>query len=248
MAQSRYISRLAGPLIAAVAASFFAGLAANVPVQATSYLRSLDSLARIAVFPDKTPTVGLDVIKENLINREGVEDVRFISREKVLENALASDPALKEFVIPGDNPFTAYFILKPSFVDPQFAQTVVESIKKIPGVKQAVYDQSLFKNYAALSAFAHGYSIVITGASVCLCVVALGVVIVGLARRAYRPSNLIDAGIAGVSAAVLSSGLLYLAGNYVARTNMLVVSGESFALIIAVAVSTALISGTAAAT
>lgn len=148
----------------AVTATACLGLIFIADHQARSINKALKPKARIAVFMVPGTKVSQEVLREKLINIDGVAAAEFVAEDKVLEMAQNDTSPVKGLVLSGENPFSPYFLVEPARVRASFAEKLAELAGKMEGVDAVVYDITLFRTversgYMAIFYKTAGYAV-----------------------------------------------------------------------------------------
>ena len=174
--------------------------------------------AQIAVFITEGFKAAPEVVLEKLANLDGVDKADFMPAEKVLEKAQSENSKLKNIVIAGENPFSAYYIVTPKRVGVASAKNLTEKIKKIEGVEDAVFDENLFSAVEKTGEFARIYSA--TGkavAAVVLMLIALKFFL-RWQKKEIEVTGYVYNFLLGIISGALGAGIFYIAAHNMSHT------------------------------
>lgn len=125
--------------------------------QARTYAQSALPQAQLAVFPADRTTVSFDIINERLMNLDGVAGVERISADQARTDVLAAHRGVQDILGPAENPFTAYFLVRPDVVSVRGMENLRNQIEGIDGVGEVRFDQNLSSAIERLSRLATLY-------------------------------------------------------------------------------------------
>lgn len=111
--------------------------------QSQNYCQEAASQAVLAVFPAERAAVAPEVIKERLVNLDGVVGVERVSAEQARTNALAARRGIQDILGPDENPFSAYFLVRPNAVTVNGMENLRNQIESIDGVGDVRFDRAL---------------------------------------------------------------------------------------------------------
>jgi cell division protein FtsX len=196
--------------IASIISVFLLAMALNALYQAELYYARSAARIQLAVFVKNNSTVSLDVLKERLLNLDGVRDMSYFSPEKALEKALKETPAIKDVLVSGDNPFPAYFIIIPVSLYPRHVESLKDRISLMDGVDEVRYDANLVDITQKLRRSANFFS----KASRALLAAAVLVILARLGwmirSKKFNISKYAFTAVAGLLAGLAASALYYL--------------------------------------
>lgn len=129
--------------IASFISVFLLALAVNAVHEAGSVRERYKSRVRLAAFVKPNPDVSLDVLKERLLNLDGVREMQYVAPDKALEKALRETPAIKDVLVTGDNPFPAYFVITPASMRPSYVEALGDRVSSMDGIDEVRYDANL---------------------------------------------------------------------------------------------------------
>lgn len=98
---------------------------------------------QLAAFIEPNPGVSLDVLRERIVNQDGVKGLYFYSSDKALEKALKDTPSIKEVLVGGDNPFPSYFLITPRYPEKEAVEYLKEAVGAMAGIEEVRLDQNL---------------------------------------------------------------------------------------------------------
>ena len=143
----RYTSLKIDKIINIALISFFTafcGLGFSAFYQSKIQHDKLFARNQIIVFIKKQNTSDSPaVIKEKIINLNGINDVKLKNPDDILKDIKTLSPAVNDIMVPGDNPFSPYFIVTTSIVNQQFMQSLKDKLMTFEGVDEVKYDQNL---------------------------------------------------------------------------------------------------------
>jgi hypothetical protein len=174
----------------------------NAFYQARIYSRKLYFKNEIAVFVKRDGQLSVEVMLEKLRNTDGVRLVRYLAAEDVLRKAMSESPEMKDVLLPGENPFVEYFLVRPLTATRALAESLKERIENIDGVEEVRYDPQLIVAAEKLQDFMDLYYI---GAAL-LFLSLLGVIMLKLAHR-YIHKKLLWKAYAVNAATGLAAGI-----------------------------------------
>lgn len=123
----------------------FCGLGFNAFYQSKIQYGKLFARNQVIVFIKKQNAADSPVvIKEKIINLNGINDVKLKNPEDILKDIKTLSPAVNDIMVPGgDNPFSPYFVVTTSIVNQQFMQSLKDKLMTFEGVDEVKYDQNL---------------------------------------------------------------------------------------------------------
>ncbi|MFH1368837.1 MAG: permease-like cell division protein FtsX [Elusimicrobiota bacterium] len=136
---------------------FMIALGINTLYQAKLQYIKTSSKIKLAVFLDASPDAPLDVIRERLVNLDGIAGLNYFAPEKALEKALKETPDIKEILIGADNPFPSYFLVTPKNKSPGAIEYLRESITAMDGIDEVRFDANLVNISAKINNFIEFY-------------------------------------------------------------------------------------------
>lgn len=205
-------------MIAATAGTFVLGLVLNAYYQAGVYKEELSRNATIGAFIAPESKVPVEVVKERLINLDGVAGVQFIPKEQVLERALSADPAIKEVMLTGENPFVPYFVLGPAKTGAGFMQALVEQVRKVEGIEDVRYDANLAAVTEQLARFRTLYRTAFQGVAAASLLIVICRLVVRLSAKKLDASRYLSLLVTGLASSIAGTFLYYLFGTQAAQS------------------------------
>ncbi|MCB4790579.1 MAG: permease-like cell division protein FtsX [Elusimicrobia bacterium] len=120
------------------------GLGLNAYYLANSYSAQLSSKNQVAVFIKKqNKTESLEVIKEKIINLNGISEVELKSPEDILKDMPHVAPIVNDIMILGENPFSPYFIVETSIINLSYIMALKDKLMSFEGVEEVKFDENL---------------------------------------------------------------------------------------------------------
>jgi len=207
--------------ISAILATALLGFGLNAYRQACVFNSAYRPDAGVAVFVAPDTKVAPDVIREKLINMDGVEKTDYFPREKVLEKVQAENSKLKNVILSGENPFSPYYILTPRQVSVVSAQELVEKAKKIEGVEDAVFDENLFSAVEKTAKFSRVYALCGKAALLLVLLIISAKLIIRLLNEKADLLNYLYNLLSGIITGALGAGIFYLFSRKIVHSDVM---------------------------
>ena len=196
------------------------GLALNAYATAGRVFGRFASNAKILIFINETGN--LEVIREKLVNMDGLAGFDFVSKEKIAEDANLISPTIKEVLDAGENPFTPYYVVKPRRTTLASYEAVVKELKGIRGAEDVRYDSGLVEMTQNLARFLRIYRLSVKAAlSGCIGLMSILIIIQNLSGK-FAVGTYLKYGLMGLVSGLLGTGLYY----WVARSSIISVVGQ----------------------
>ncbi|MBN1823682.1 MAG: hypothetical protein JW803_05120 [Endomicrobiales bacterium] len=188
----------------------FLGLALNAYYQANKYYWIMLPKNHMAVFLTPTSPVSADVIKEKIINLEGIKKIQFVPSKTVLEKVLKSDSKIKDVIITGNNPFSSYFVIYPKKTGLAAALRLRTLIASFDGVSEVRFDTNLFSLTEELFNFVAYYRALFKICLAVLAVIVLMRILTMLLYRKYNYMKILSLTVQGLLFGVVAAGIYSL--------------------------------------
>ena len=198
---------------------FVLGLGLNAYATAGRVFGRFASNAKIIIFINETGN--LEVIREKLVNMDGLASFDFVSKEKIAEDANQISPTIKEVLDAGENPFTPYYVVKPRRTTLASYEAVVQELKGIKGAEDIRYDSELVVMTHNLARFLRLYRLSVKAALAgCLALMVL-LMITQYFTGGFKAKKYLLYGAFGILSGALGTGLYY----WLARSGIVSVVG-----------------------
>jgi len=199
---------------------FVLGLALNAYATAGRVFGRFAANAKIIIFINETGN--LEIIREKLLNMDGLSGFDFVSKDKISEDANLISPTIKEVLDAGENPFTPYYVVKPRRTTLASYNAVVKELKGIKGADDVCYDAELVEMTQNLARFLRIYRLSVKSALTgCVGLMALLIVMQNVSGKFVVSSFLRYASL-GLGSGAIGTGIYY----WVARSSVISVVGQ----------------------
>jgi cell division protein FtsX len=138
------------------------GLALNAYATAGRVFGHFSSNAKIIIFINETGN--LEVIREKLVNMDGLAGFDLVGKDKIAQDANLISPTIKEVLDAGENPFTPYYVVKPRRTTLASYEAVVKELKSVKGADDVRYDAELVEMTQNLARFLRVYRLSVNAA------------------------------------------------------------------------------------
>lgn len=189
----------------------FIALGMNTLHQAKLQYKRTSARIQLAVFLDVNSTVSLDVVRERLVNLNGVKELEYFTPERALEKALKETPEIKDVLVGGDNPFPPYFLVTPKHKDPASVGYLKEAVSAMNGVEEVRFDIILVSIADKLNRFITFYVGAIKAILYICLLLALAKVGWAVYRRTADYKRYIFLALSGIITSVIASAFYLLA-------------------------------------
>ncbi len=194
---------------------FVLALALNAYATAGRVFGRFSNNAKIIIFINETGN--LEIIREKLVNMDGLAGFDFVGKDKIAQDADLISPTIKEILETGENPFTPYYVVKPRRTTLASYEAVVKELKGIKGAEDIRYDAELVEMTQNLARFLRIYRLSVKAALAgCIGLMALFIILQNLSGKFSARKYGLYAAL-GLAAGLAGTGLYY----WVARSSII---------------------------
>lgn len=193
------------------------GLLLNGYYQAKTYQSSLSSQFKMAAF--LSPNANKDVVREKLRNIDGISSIELIDASKAWEKAVAQEPSLKEILVTGNNPFTPYFLINASSVNPETISAIDDAAANIKDIDEVRFDSKLISVIDTLRRNISLYRVSFIIISAIILLVIILKFIIRIINETTDYLNYLYVSLAGLAAGISGAALYYSVSRHILGSN-----------------------------